>query len=243
MLPTENDNRNLYEQIADQLEHEIITLYALGARLPSEQHLAESHQVSRTVMREALKLLKERGLVSSRTGSGAYITHPEAQHISDMLARIIKLEDISVRDIYDLRSILEVAAIRRAVENVTEEELSEMQAMLLLQHDRTLDPLARRESDFAFHLAIARASRNRLLVLMVETMSNVFKEVITTGIFTKGGIDDAIIRHQRILDALKKRDADYAAYTMYSHLHHSEMNVIAYHAEHGQAPKSSVPMQ
>ena len=243
MISAQSDNRNLYEQIADRLEREIVSLYTLGERLPSEQHLAESYQVSRTVMREAMKLLKERGLIDSRTGSGAYITHPEAQHISDMLARIIKLNDISFHDIYHFRSILEVAAVRRAVEKVTDAELEEMEALLLGLKDLSLDISARRDADFAFHMAIARASRNQLLVLMVETMSNVFKEVITAGIFTKGGIGDAIKRHQKILDALKKRDADYAAYTMYSHLHHSEMNMSAYLAAHGESADISIDTQ
>lgn len=227
-------NGNLYEQIADRLEREIISLYAVGQRLPSEQQLAERFEVSRTIMREAMKLLKERGLVDSRTGSGAYITHPEAQNISDMLGRIIKLNSISFHDIYDLRSILEIAAVRRAVEHVTDEELDEMEGMLGRLRDRSLDIATRRDWDFAFHLAIAKASRNQLLVLMVETMSNVFKEVITAGIFVEGGIDDGILRHQHILDALKARNAEHAAHTMYAHLHYSEMNMVAYLEGHGQ---------
>ncbi|NLD58127.1 MAG: FadR family transcriptional regulator [Clostridiales bacterium] len=232
MTCDQSDTRNLYEQIADRLEREIISLYAVGQRLPSEQHLAERYQVSRTIMREALKLLKERGLVDSRAGSGAYITHPEAQNISDMLARIIKLDGISFHDIYDLRSVFEIAAIRRAVERVTEAELAEMEQLLEKLKDRSLETGARRDLDFEFHLAIARASRNPLLALMVGTMSNVFKEIITAGIFVKGGIDDGIKRHQRILDALKARSADRAAHMMYSHLYHSEMNMAAYLEEH-----------
>ena len=71
-----------------------------------------------------------------------------------------------------------------------------------------------------------------LLVLMVGTMSNVFKEVITAGIFVKGGIDDGIMRHRRILDALKSRSADRAAHMMFAHLDQSEMNAITYIEEH-----------
>ncbi|NLF29175.1 MAG: FadR family transcriptional regulator, partial [Clostridiales bacterium] len=164
MTPGQSDTRNLYEQIADRLEREIISLYAVGQRLPSEQRLAERYQVSRTIMREAMKLLKERGLVDSRAGSGAYIKHPEAQNISEMLARIIKLDGIPFHDIYDFRSVLEIAAIRRAVESVTEAELEEMDLLLERLTDRSLDADARRDLDFELHLAIARASRNPLLV-------------------------------------------------------------------------------
>ena len=235
MTHPEHDNRNLCEQVADRLERDIIGLYATGERLPSEQQLTETYQVSRTVIREAMKLLKERGLVDSRTGSGAYVMHPEAQHISDMLSRIIKLDNISFHDIYYFRSILEIAAVRRAVERVTEQEIDEMQEILNSLRTREMTVFERRDADFTFHLAIARASRSPLLVLMVEAMSNVFKDVIAVGIVTKDGISDAILRHQIILDALKKKEADYAAYTVYSHLHRSEQNVADYLEEHGQS--------
>ena len=63
---------HLYEQVADLLEQQILNNYEDGARLPSEQHLAEEYSVSRTIIRESLKLLKERGLIDSKTGSGSY---------------------------------------------------------------------------------------------------------------------------------------------------------------------------
>lgn len=239
MSNSEGSGRNLYEEIADQLEREIISLYAVGERLPSEQHLAERFAVSRTIMREAMKLLKERGLVDSRIGSGAYITHPEAQHVSDMLTRIIKLQGISFHDIYDFRSIIEIAAIRRAVESVTDQELAEMEKLLLLLRDRSLSIEARRVADFQFHLAIAKASRNPLLVLMVETLGNVFREAMTAGILVKGGIDDAIMRHQRLMDALQARDGERAAYMMYGHLYHSEKNMETYLQKGAESARES----
>ena len=67
-----------HEQVADLLEQQILNNYEDGARLPSEQHLAEEYSVSRTIIRESLKLLKERGLIDSKTGSGSYVTRPEA---------------------------------------------------------------------------------------------------------------------------------------------------------------------
>ena len=72
-MPMENSlqKAHLYEQVADLLERQIIAQYKDGKKLPSEQHLAEQYQVSRTIIREALKLLKERGLIDSKTGSGA----------------------------------------------------------------------------------------------------------------------------------------------------------------------------
>ena len=81
---------NLYEQIADYLEDMILNNKTMQEekKLPSEQALAVTFGVSRNVVREALKLLKERGLIELRNGTGAYITKPEASNISDVVSRI-----------------------------------------------------------------------------------------------------------------------------------------------------------
>lgn len=221
----------LYEQLADKLEKEIISEYHEGGRLPSEQQLAEKYAISRTIVREALKLLKERGLIDSRTGSGAFITRPEAQNLADVMARIIRVDDIDADSIYDVREILESAAVRRAVRRATEAELDEMATYLDRLRVRTLETDERRDLDFAFHLAIARASRNPLLCTLVETMSNVFKDVITAGIFVQGGIDDGILRHQAIMDALRARDENLAALKVHEHLYYSRQNLTAYEAQ------------
>ncbi len=219
---------SLSQQVADLLEQEIIEKYPEGARLPSEQALAERYEVSRTIIREALKTLKERGLIDSKTGSGAYITRPEAQNLSDMVARIIRMDKIGIPSIYDVREILERAAIHRAAKYVTDEELQEMEVMLMKLRDPDLSVEERRDLDFAFHYMIAQASRNELLVLLVETMSIVFKDVISSGIFTEGGIEDAIVRHQVIMDALSARDVKASDAAMKAHLGQSLINAKQY---------------
>ncbi|MDO4549321.1 MAG: GntR family transcriptional regulator, partial [Clostridia bacterium] len=170
----------LYEQVADRLEGLILADYTSGERLPSEQALAEQTGVSRTIIREAMKLLKERGLIDSKTGSGAFVTKPEAQNISNVMARIIQIEKIDPDSIYEIREVLECAAVRLAVRRATEEDISEMTKTLDALRDRGLDAQTRRNLDFHFHYLIARASRNPLLAILVESMSNVFKDVIRT---------------------------------------------------------------
>lgn len=87
--------------------------------MPSEQHLAEEYSVSRTIIRESLKLLKERGLIDSKTGSGSYVTRPEAQNIADVVYRIIQMDQIDYVSVFDMRMILEMESISRAVNHVT----------------------------------------------------------------------------------------------------------------------------
>ncbi len=222
------NKEHLYEQVANLLEQQILSGHADGERLPSEQALAERYGVSRTIVREAFKLLKERGLIDSRTGSGAYVTRPEAQNLSDVMARIIRCDGIDTSSIYYVRGVLECASVRRAVKCASEAQLSAMEAILERLRDRRLDAKERRDLDFDFHYLIAQASGNPLLALLMQTMSNIFKEYISTGIFTQGGIDDAMMRHQRIMDALKARDLDKADRAMREHLDQSLENAKNY---------------
>lgn len=210
---------NLYEDVAGRLEEEILFRdFKDHEKLPSEQELGEKFGVSRNVIREALKLLKERGLVESRNGLGSYITKPDGENLSAIMTRMIVIDHISYKDIYETRSILEVAACEKAAVNATEAELKEMEALLEKLKDRSLSIKERRETDFAFHIAIARSAGNPLLISMIEAMRNVFIWMIEKGILFPGGIEDAIMRHAKILAALKERDPHLAMASMYSHL-------------------------
>lgn len=220
---------NLYEQIAGMLEERILSHnFKDQERLPSEQELAEEFSVSRNVIREALKLLKERGLVESRNGTGSYITKPDGENLSDIIGRMIVIDNMDYKDIYEVRIILEVAACKKAASVITSEEIKELEQMLEKLKDRSLTLEERREMDFEFHVAIARVAGNPLLEIMVQAMRNIFIRMIEIGIFLRGGIEDAIVRHAVILEALKEHDPERAEEAMYDHLMFSKGNVKNY---------------
>lgn len=230
---------SLYEDVAGRLEEEILfSDYKDQEKLPSEQELAEKYNVSRNVVRESLKLLKERGLVESRNGLGSYITKPGGENLSAIMTRMIIIDHISYKDIYETRSILEMAACEKAALSATEEQLQEMEELLEKLKDRGLSVRERRETDFEFHIAIARAAGNPLLVSMVEAMRNVFIWMIEKGILLQGGIEDAIVRHARILEALRERDPELAKASMHSHLAFSRKIVEHYFDGKQEVPTS-----
>jgi len=169
-------------------------------------------------------------LIASRTGSGAYVTRPDVEDLSNMVSRIIRMDaGINYASIYDVRYYLEAAAVRAAAEKASDEELDGLEDILRRLRNYNLGVLERRDLDFMFHKSIARCSGNPLLALLVETMANVFKDVIQIGIFVEGGIDDAITRHQRIMDALRSRDAVLAEKMVYEHLEQSRWNYEVYY--------------
>ena len=218
----------LYEQVADLMEQQILTQYEDGYRFPSEQQLADQFNVSRTIVREALKLLKERGLIDSKTGSGAYVTKPDSHNISNVMHRIIRMDQIDYNDVFDLRIILETAAAIQAAKKATPDQLAEMKDCLDKMHDLSLDPKSRSSYDFAFHFMIAKASQNPLLAIVTEAVGDVCREIISKAVLVPGGIQDGITRHETIYQMLCKHDAESIPGAIEGHLERSRKNYHDY---------------
>ncbi len=225
---------NLYEQIADALENAIlqtgVSALAVGDsrgedKLPSEQALAVKFGVSRTVIREALKLVKERGLIEQRTGEGSYLTKPRPDAISSVVSRMILMDNISDDEIFSVRGILEIAACRLAAEYADASDMERMQSILDAMKVNLQDDDAIIRMDTDFHIAMAKASKNKLLGMLVEAMTVLIRKFIRKTIHTPGAKADGMMRHALIMDAIKSRDPDVAEAAMRNHLKVSRQNV------------------
>ncbi len=236
----------LYEQVADSLERSIIAAGgaepgAAEEKLPSENELTKSFGVSRTVVREALKLLKERGLIELRTGDGAYVTRPSGEAISSVVNRIVLLDNISLDAVHEMRVVLETASARFASLRATDEELATLDAMLERMREHKDDIPVRIRLDIGFHVAIAGMSGNPLLWKFVETMTTQLRDFIGKGVAKPGSGEDMLLRHAAIVASLRSRDPEIAAATMREHLEVSRQNIRAV-LEAGQAsPDGGAP--
>jgi len=222
----------LYEQIAEIIEKRITSEeYENGCRLPSEQQLCEELGVSRTILREALKLLKERGLIDTRTGSGAYVTRPEAHNISDVVSRIISIDRINYVDVFDVRTILEVESAALAAAHASPEQLEEMNTLLKDLTVPTLSNEERAKKDFDYHFLIAKASGNPLLALLVEAMGGICRNTIEKTNLILGSVDDSNTRHGNIFAAIVSHDPDAARLAARDHLEESKRRYKTYISE------------
>jgi DNA-binding FadR family transcriptional regulator len=218
---------NLSQQVADHLEEVILSspTSRVSEKLPSEMKLAKQYNVSRPVIREALKLLQERGLVSLKNGSGAYITKPETDTVMTAISRIMQVDKITPGELTELRGILEMSSVELAAVHVSAEQLARMHSILDSFNDKSLPLKERVALDVSFHIAIAEASGNELLTMFVEVLTSLLKDYMGKGILIQGGIDDAIDRHRKILDALTLHDVAKARQAMTEHLQVSSENV------------------
>lgn len=218
---------NLSQQIADHLEEVILSspTSKVAEKLPGEMKLAKQYNVSRPVIREALKLLQERGLITLKNGSGAYITRPENDTVMNAINRIMQVDRIKSDDLTQMREILELSSVDQAVKRITDEQLKEMDAILSKFEDKSLPLKERVKLDEQFHIAIAQATGNELLSMFVGVLTSLLRDYMGKGILIEGGIEDAIKRHREIYLALLNRDAKAVHQAMVDHLRVSSLNV------------------
>ncbi len=218
---------NLSQQIADHLEEVILSspTSKVAEKLPGEMKLAKQYNVSRPVIREALKLLQERGLITLKNGSGAYITRPENDTVMNAINRIMQVDRIKSDDLTQMREILELSSVDQAVKRITDEQLKEMDCILSKFEDKSLPLKERVKLDEQFHIAIAQATGNELLSMFVGVLTSLLRDYMGKGILIEGGIEDAIKRHREIYQALLNRDAKAVHQAMVDHLRVSSLNV------------------
>ncbi len=198
---------SLPEIIANKLESTILkqTIDVENHRLPSEQTLAVSFGVSRPVIREAMKILKARGLVDQKNGDGTFIVEPEPSLIKDTLNRYLCLKKIDANSLFAVRINLEIMAVRLAAENGTEEDFQELQKINdeMQSHKEDLD--LRAENDIKFHSKIATISGNPLLEIFIDSIASYLTVLIKDTLVSYGN-EDGIISHNKIIEVLRNRN-------------------------------------
>lgn len=210
---------NLYEQVADSLEKQILdNPAALGSKLPSEQELAHGFSVSRPVVREALKLLKERRLVSVRNGEGVFVEKPDAGALASVLQRVVTMDSVDLTHVYGLRLVLEPAACALAAPRVSETDLAQLSALVAQTEAARADHAARMENDYAFHLRIAQLSGNPLIPYFLGSLRELFFALMEPAVADPKGNDRGIKNHKLIVKALATGDAGVARQAMHNHL-------------------------
>jgi GntR family transcriptional regulator, transcriptional repressor for pyruvate dehydrogenase complex len=209
----------LYEQIVQQVEESIHkgTLKP-GDQLPPERELAEQFGVSRTAVREAVKALHEKGLVEAFPGRGTFITDGTSYTIRQSLDRITRKGHEGFAYLAEVRAILEPEIAVLATSRVKEEDLQALREQVQVMDQARNDPDAFIEADLDFHLTLAEAAGNPIILSLIDSIVGLLREQ-RMGIFhVDGGPERGQYHHKRILDAIEHRDAAGAREAMRAHL-------------------------
>jgi DNA-binding FadR family transcriptional regulator len=198
-----------------------------GSPLPTEDALCKRFGFSRTVMREGLKLLEERGLIRVEQGRGTTVQSREAWNLLDPDVLRIALEydeDVELLDsIVTVRRLLETAMTRAAAERLTEEELAALQANLDAMEELIDDYPHFQQLDQAFHRTLLRASGNEIGRMIIRAIHQY--TAADPRVNSRPGSLSALTRtveeHRGILEALQKRDGELAAERITAHINGS----------------------
>lgn len=186
-----------------------------GDKLPPERQIAEALDVSRTTVRDGLYELALKGVIDRRPGRGAVIQEPSSNSTN-----MLGIFDESARqllEVVDLREAFEPAVAGRAAERATPADLARLTEILAASHP-DLSPEESASLDREFHLQIAVASQNSLLVSLANVTADWLQDVRTESHQTRTGRAESCAGHREILDAISKRDADRAHLAMAEHV-------------------------
>jgi DNA-binding FadR family transcriptional regulator len=210
----------LYEQIVQQIEDSILKgALKAGDQLPAERELAIRFGVSRTAVREAVKALREKGLVEAYSGRGTFITDGTSQAVRQSFDLMVKIgQPEGSTDLAEVRSILEPEIAALAAERAEESDRATLREAVAVMDRSLKDADAYIEADLDFHLALAEAAANPLILSLIDSIVGLLREQRLRIFQVEGGPQRGQIHHKRILEGMEKRDAKMARDAMKAHL-------------------------
>lgn len=219
-------NGRLYLDVVERIEQDLNSgLYPSGSRLPSERELSEQMGVSRPVLREAVRVLESRGLLSIRHGAGVFVK--QRPSVSEHLGIN---PDVGPFEVIEARRLLEGEIAAMAAVAITEDQMAELQTLTDRMADHSVDEASRERADKAFHVTLARATSNDLLANMVATLWDMrYKSALCEYYFRRAreaGIEPPADEHQAVLEALRARNPDAARQAMRDHLARVTHNLL-----------------
>jgi GntR family transcriptional regulator, transcriptional repressor for pyruvate dehydrogenase complex len=210
----------LYEQIVQQIEETILKgELKPGDQLPAERDLAEQFGVSRTAVREAVKALREKGLVEAYTGRGTFVTNGTSHAIRQSLDLMVKIGQAEgATYLSEVREILEPEIAALAALRADSQDLVSLRAAIAVMDDAMQDAEAFIEADLDFHLALAEAAANPIILSLIDSIVALLREQRLRTFQTPGGAQRGQHCHRRILQAVESRNAEQARSEMRAHL-------------------------
>lgn len=212
--------QRLHEIIADRLQEMIVRgEFRAGEALPTENEMAEQFQVSRTVVRDAIRVLATKGLVEIRHGVGTFVTQSGRDRLAEAIALSVRRGDYTPWELYLVRRALELVVVEEAIHNATPEHIAAMRQAMDDYERNAFDAEKAVEAHIRFHRIMLESTGKRILMDLLEPIT-VFRIPYEWG--TEKGEVPAPQRyaagHRRIVDAIEARDVERARQAMLDHL-------------------------
>jgi GntR family transcriptional repressor for pyruvate dehydrogenase complex len=188
-----------------------------GTRLPPERELAAHFNVARSSLRQALKVLEVLGVITQKVGDGSYLNTDTSAVLSVPMEFLFLLDDTSVRELTELRLLIEPGLARLAAERATLEDIALLRQSIRDLESSGNDTLKIVSSDLLFHRAIFQASKNGPAASVFHSIHRAMaKMILVTSQLVD--LDHTLSFHKPIMQAIERRDGELAARLMADHL-------------------------
>ncbi|WP_342387791.1 FadR/GntR family transcriptional regulator [Salinicoccus bachuensis] len=224
--------KKVHEEIADLIMEDIKNgILNPGDKLPSISRMAESYQVSSASIREALNTLRVMDVIEVKHGQGSYVKERMPlgfEHEFEIITR----KDIE--NLLGLRKIIEVGCVELACSRADEKDLEKLHEALEKMQTAVMNNELGEQADYEFHMAIAEATGNQMLVTLLddvsEKMLETMKETRRIWLYEeKKSIRKIYDEHKSIYEAIERKDAEGAIDTMLTHLNEVESVLLRHH--------------
>ncbi len=213
--------KKLSDQVAEQLRAQIVDKeYLPGDKLPVEKELAEQFKVSRITIREAIHKLDFMGILEVRQGSGTYVREITPINYIRTLLPMLSMDHNSLKDIFEVRHIIECKTAEYAALNAKEDDLKEMKSVLkrMSVAINAGNSVTYNSLDVQFHYLIARSTHNQILVTIQELLSDLIEGSVSMGLTPVNALEHSLVFHRKIYEAIAKKDSISASGLMNAHL-------------------------
>ncbi|MBT98243.1 MAG: GntR family transcriptional regulator [Dehalococcoidia bacterium] len=236
--------QRLHETIVERF-HSLIQQGTLehGAKLPAERVLAEQLKVSRSSVREAIRTLELQGLVTSKPGSGTFINTQSLDAVATLMTSSliegIGAGEAQLKDIFEVRHLLEPQLAALAAERATPEDVERLSAILVEQQRQIMEGETGVDADTEFHFALATATHNTALVKVVSAVEDVLRQSRDQTLQQPGRPERSLNSHRQILEMIRAGDHIGARSAMEHHLTAVEPSSIHPHPQKQATPTAN----
>lgn len=193
--------------VSDDIEEKIKKGVLLeGTQLPSERRLAELYDIGRNSVREAMKILKEKGLVEIVTGKGVYIKKPAPNELMDKFESAVDQSAVNPSELIEVRNTMEVAVGKVVMQRITTDQLKRLQEIYDKMELAKYDSEEYLQLDAHFHIYIAGCTNNSAFVILSKAINNLTDRkflIEKKNIHVREG---AQREHFAMLQAIRNRD-------------------------------------
>ncbi|HZY44667.1 MAG TPA: FadR/GntR family transcriptional regulator [Anaerolineae bacterium] len=238
---TVGNKGRLVDRVVNDLQRLIVDgALEPGMKLPPEREIAEQLDVSRTVVREAVRILAASGLLVARRGVGTIVQQITQEHIGERLNLLLRTSGISLAKLHEVRSILEVEMAGLAAQQATGDDLANLRGILTEMDETKESPEGFADQDAEFHTTLAQTTHNPLYSVLLGSIRDLMQEVRLSVSHNPDLFATVMPDHYRILDRIIAKDVDGARQTMQAHLEHARSIQQAFLAQQESAKAAEV---